>query len=56
MSPKELSTRAEQYRALAAECEKRANQVQVLESKRSFLELARGWRELAEQYDKVRTW
>ena len=41
------SSRAEQFRQRAAHCDHMASQVKDLDAKRSFVEVAAQWRELA---------
>jgi hypothetical protein len=45
--------KAEEYRARAAECELRADQVHDWEVKEQFLELARQWRHMAAQWAEL---
>jgi hypothetical protein len=44
-----MSAEADQYRAKAADCEKRANEARSSLTPELFREQARRWRELAEQ-------
>ena len=44
--------KSDEYRALAQDCERRAKQVGDADAKRAYEELARQWRELAEQVDR----
>ncbi len=44
--------KSEEYRALANDCERRARQVGDGDARRAYEELARQWRELAEQVDR----
>jgi hypothetical protein len=43
-----VTSKAEEYRAKAAECEQRARQAHDAAAKRDFEELARHWRQLAD--------
>jgi hypothetical protein len=46
-------TKAEEYRANAAECDKRAAVARDREVKAQFEELARQWRMMAEQAERM---
>jgi hypothetical protein len=46
-------TRAQQYRAKAAECDQRAATTEHADIKEQFEELARQWRDMAEQIDRI---
>ena len=45
-------TRAEEYRLRAKEAEEQANKVRDPSAKQGFLDIARQWREMAEQADR----
>jgi len=45
-------TRAEEYRLRAREAEEQASKVRDHRLKQSFLDIARQWRELADQADR----
>lgn len=45
-------TRAEQYRARAEEAERRGAQVRNADVKRAYFEIARQWREMADQAER----
>jgi len=58
-SPKKLAeeampTRAEYFRARAAECEEKAKAAKDPEAKRMLLEAAKHWREMADQSERLR--
>jgi hypothetical protein len=46
--------KSEEYRALALDCERRARRLDDADARRAYEELARQWRELAEQVDRHR--
>jgi hypothetical protein len=48
-----VSSRAEEYRAHANECDRRAATARDPEVKSQFDELARQWREMANQIDRM---
>ncbi len=48
-----MVSKADEYRAKAAECQECAMLAHDAEAKRIFQELARGWRQLAERFDKM---
>jgi hypothetical protein len=46
-----MATKAEEYRANAVECDRRAAATRDIEVKVQFQELARRWRDMAKQAD-----
>ena len=46
-------TRAQQYRAKAAECDQRAATTEHADIKEQFEELGRQWRDMADQIDRM---
>jgi hypothetical protein len=48
-----MVTRAQQYRAKAAECDQRAATTEHADIKEQFEELARQWRDMADQIDRM---
>lgn len=47
-----MSPKADDYRAKAAECERKASEAHDTEVKRDLVEAARYWRDLAEQAER----
>ena len=48
-----MKLRADLFRASAAECTAAAQNVETSELKRAYLELTQGWRELADEIDRL---
>ena len=49
-------TRADDYRRRAEEADERARQTRDPEAKRTFHEVARQWRDLADQVEQTSQW
>ena len=48
-----MELRADLFRASAAECYATAQKVETLEVRRAYLELTRGWQELADEIQRL---
>jgi hypothetical protein len=48
-----MKLRADLFRAIAAECYATAQKVKTLEVRQAYLELTQGWRELADEIERL---
>jgi len=48
-----MQLRADLFRASAAECYATAQKIETLEVRRAYLELTQGWRELADEIERL---
>jgi len=48
-----MKLRADLFRAIAAECYAAAQKVKTLEVRQAYLELTQGWRELADEIERL---
>ena len=48
-----MKLRADLFRASADECHATAQKIETLEVKRAYLELTQGWRELADEIERL---
>ena len=48
-----MKLRADLFRASADECHATAQKIKTLEVKRAYLELTQGWRELADEIERL---
>ncbi len=51
-----MATRAEEYRRRAEQCERAAKVAADLAARRSYVEMARRWRDMAERAEALERW